>query len=260
MYFANSKGLLEFDGSHWKVYELPRKQRVRSVAIDEEGRIYTGALGEFGYWFPDEQGELVYHSLGSLIREQTFRNEEIWNILITPQGVLFQSFAFVYRYSQGKVQLLQPPATVLFLHQVRNRLFLEVMEKGLYELQGDRYSLVKGSEFLGRETVNAILPIGDRAMLIGTDRAIYRYDGTQFKPFNAQVNAFMQQNRLNRGLLIGPNLYAFGTLLNGVLITTADGQIRYHFNQKMAYRIAPYYRCVRMPTITCGLVWIKGLI
>ncbi|MVM40578.1 hypothetical protein GO730_27740 [Spirosoma sp. HMF3257] len=232
LYFANSKGLLEFDGSSWKVYELPRKQRVRSVAVDGQGRIYTGALGEFGYWFPNGQGKLVYHSLVSLIREQAFRNEEIWNILITPGGVLFQSFAFIYRYQQHKVELLQPPATVLFVHQVRNRLLLEVLGKGLYELKGDQYSLVPGSEFLGRETVNAILPVGDQDMLIGTERAIYRYDGRQFRSFNEQINAFMQRNRLNRGLLIGPGLYAFGTLLNGVLITTADGQIRYHFNQK----------------------------
>ena len=232
LYFANSKGLLEFDGSNWKVYELPRKQRVRSVAVDEQGRIYTGALGEFGYWSPNERGELMYHSLVSLIREQAFRNEEIWNILVTPQGVLFQSFAFIYRYQQGSVQLLPPPATVLFVHQVRNRLLLEVLNKGLYELLGSQYTLLKGSEFLGHETVNAILPIGDHDMLIGTERAIYRYDGNQFRPFNEQINAFMQQNRLNRGLLIGTDLYAFGTLLNGVLIITGDGQIRYHFNQK----------------------------
>ena len=50
MYYANSKGLLEFDGSRWKVYALPRRQKVRSVAIDKQGRIFTGALGEFGYW------------------------------------------------------------------------------------------------------------------------------------------------------------------------------------------------------------------
>jgi hypothetical protein len=31
MYFANSKGMLEYDGSNWKTFELPRKQIVRSV-------------------------------------------------------------------------------------------------------------------------------------------------------------------------------------------------------------------------------------
>ncbi|MBD2751711.1 hypothetical protein [Spirosoma validum] len=232
MYFANSKGLLEFDGSSWKAYELPRKQKVRSVAIDKQGRIYTGALGEFGYWLPGRDGELTYHSLAPLIQEKTFLNEEIWNILITPQGVLFQSFAFVYRYHQNQIKSLHPPASLLFIHQVRNRLLVEIIGKGLYELRGDHYVLLKGSEFLGRETVNTILPIGDSDFLVGTERAIYRYDGSQFKPFNNQLNTFIQQNRLNRGIRIGVDLYAFGTLLDGVLITTADGQVRYHFNQK----------------------------
>lgn len=232
LYFANSKGLLEFDGSHWRVYELPRRQRVRSVAVDAQGRIYTGALGEFGYWFPGKNGELAYHSLVPLIREKGFLHEEIWNILITPRGVLFQSFAYVYWYQQDHVQFLPPPYTILFVHQVRDRLLLQVQNKGLYELVGNQYVLIKGSEFLSHETVNTILPVGDRDVLVGTERALYRYDGQQFRPFSTSLNAFMQHNRLNRGLQLPSGLYAFGTLLNGVVITTADGQIRDHFSQR----------------------------
>ncbi|GAB4027129.1 ligand-binding sensor domain-containing protein [Spirosoma gilvum] len=232
MYFANSKGLLEFDGSNWRVYELPRKQQVRSVAIDQEGRIYTGALGEFGYWFPGKNGELTYHSLVPLIQEKGFLREEIWNIQVTDDGVLFQSFAYVYIYRHGHVKFLPPPATILFIHQVHNRFLLEVLGRGLYEIQGDQYHFVQGSEFLGRETVNTILPIGNQDILVGTERSIYRYDGRQFTPFNNPLNAFFQQNRLNRGVQLTPDLYAFGTLLDGVVITTAEGQIRDHFSQR----------------------------
>lgn len=232
MYFANSKGLLEFDGSNWKLYELPHKQKVRSVAIDVQGRIYTGALGEFGYWTPNSDGELTYHSVSNLIREPAFRNEEIWHIQVTPQGVLFQSFAFIYRYQKGRVQKLQAPGNMLFVHSVRNRLLLEVIDKGLYELQSDRFVLIEGSEFLGHEAIHTLLPVGDTDFLVGTERAIYRYNGSQFKVFNAQLNAVIQQNRLNRGLQVGADLYAFGTLLDGVLLTNAQGQIRYRFNQK----------------------------
>ena len=232
MYFANSKGLLEFDGSVWRVYELPGKQKVRSVAIDKQGRIYTGALGEFGYWFPGKNGVLIYHSQSFLIKQKTFQNEEIWNIQFTPTGVLFQSFAFLYRYQRGQVKQIKVPGTMLFVQAARNRLLLEVIDKGLYELQNDQLILVKGSEFLGHETINTILPLGDHELMIGTEQAIYRYDGIQFKPFNPQLNAFIQQNRLNRGLLLGTNQYAFGTILNGVLLTDAEGHIRYHFSQK----------------------------
>lgn len=232
MYFANSKGLLEFDGSVWRVYELPLKQKVRSVAIDKQGRIYTGGLGEFGYWMPGKDGLLLYHSLSALIKQKTFQNEEIWNIQFAPTGVLFQSFAFLYRYQQGQVKQIKVPGTILFVQAARNRLLLEVIDKGLYELQNDQLILVKGSEFLGRETINTILPLGEHELLIGTEQAIYRYDGNTFTPFNTQLNAFIQQNRLNRGFAIGTDQYAFGTFLNGVLLTNADGEIRYHFSQK----------------------------
>ena len=138
----------------------------------------------------------------------------------------------MYRYQSGRVQMLPPPGTILFIRLVRDRLLLEVIDKGLYELQGDTFILIKGSEFLGNESVNTLLPIGNSDILIGTERAIYRYDGRQFRPFNVRVNAFMYQNRLNRGLPIGPDQYAFGTLLNGILVTDGEGRTRYQFNQK----------------------------
>ncbi|WP_338871804.1 hypothetical protein WBJ53_26350 [Spirosoma sp. SC4-14] len=232
MYFANSKGLLEYDGVSWRVYELPRKQKVRSIAVDEQGRIFTGGLGEFGYWLPETNGQLTYHSLASLVGQQSFRTEEIWNILLTPQGILFQSFAFIYRYQQGKIQLLQPPGNILFIRQVRNRLLVGVIGKGLYEIQNNRFVLLAGSEFLGSETINTLLPLGTSDLLVGTERSIYRYDGQNFRPFNSTLNALLQQIRLNRGLAIGPDQYAFGTLLGGVLITDGNGKIRYQFNQK----------------------------
>ena len=72
MYFANSKGLLEYDDSEWKVYELPQKQKVRSVAIDKKGRIYTGGLGEFGFWLSNEKGTLIYQSLKKLRNYKEF--------------------------------------------------------------------------------------------------------------------------------------------------------------------------------------------
>lgn len=232
VYAANSKGLLEYDGSRWRLYELPRRQVVRSVAIDPQGHIYTGAQGEFGYWLPNDQGQLTYHSLRGLVREPAFRNEEIWHILPTKQGVLFQSFAYMYRYQQGRVQRLIPPGNMLFVQAVRDRLLLGVLGKGIYELRDNQFTLLPDSEFLGRETVNTLLPIDETGVLIGTERAVYRFDGVRFQPFNAQLNTLLQQNGLNRGIRLSTGLYAFGTLRDGVFVTRPDGQITDHISQK----------------------------
>lgn len=239
MYFANSKGLLEFDGSAWKVYELPQNQKIRSIAIDNKGRIFTGALGEFGFWSSNKSGVLIYHSLRNLIKESTFSTEEIWNILITPKGIIFQSFAYLYLYNpeNNLLQKLNPPGNMLFVHEVKNRFFVEIIDKGLYELKinnpiNEQFSLIKGSEFLSKESVHTILPHLENDILVGTNRGIYRYDGRQFSEFNKQTNQYIQQHQLNQGLYLGNQIYAFGTILNGVILTNQFGEIIQHFDKK----------------------------
>ena len=37
MYFGNSNGILEYDGSNWRLIQLPNSSTVRSLAIDEQG-------------------------------------------------------------------------------------------------------------------------------------------------------------------------------------------------------------------------------
>ncbi|QEC73560.1 hypothetical protein FSB73_19720 [Arachidicoccus ginsenosidivorans] len=50
MYFGNNQGLLRYDGEQWQLFTLPQKKVIRSVAADHEGKIFSGAFGEFGYW------------------------------------------------------------------------------------------------------------------------------------------------------------------------------------------------------------------
>src|SRR5574344_1576349 len=52
IYFANNKGLLEFDGSTWKLYPSSNHTIMRSV-FAYGNRIYSGCYMEFGYWERD---------------------------------------------------------------------------------------------------------------------------------------------------------------------------------------------------------------
>lgn len=232
MYVANSKGLLEYDGSRWKIYEYAQNQKIRSVAEDATGNIYTGAMGEFGIWQRNFQGELIYHSLKKQINDLSFNNEEVWNIVPTKQGILFQSFAFIYRYQNQKVVKLKAPGNILFVYEVRGRLFLEVLDKGLFELKGDNFELISGSQFLAKESVHCILPFGDNGLLIGTNKAIYVYENQKFTAFNKATNQFILQNQLNCGIQLSNGNYVFGTILNGIIITNKNGDIIEQINQK----------------------------
>lgn len=231
MYVGNSKGLLEYDGHTWKNYVLPQRQIIRSVAV-ADNRIYTGALGEFGYWLADSLGSLKYHSLTHLQKDKRSRQEEIWNILPMQDAVYFHSFAFLYRYQNNQITTLRTPGNVFYAFQIDNRLFVQIFEKGLYEWIDEQFVFVKGSEFLGKEWVRSILKAGGNTLQIGTDRAMYSYEQGQFVRQHTPASQFLAVNQLNKAIRIDEHTYLYGSVLNGAIITDENGQIRSYLNQK----------------------------
>jgi hypothetical protein len=49
MYFANSDGVLQYNGVSWKLIRLPHRTSVQSIAMDREGRIMVGSDSEIGF-------------------------------------------------------------------------------------------------------------------------------------------------------------------------------------------------------------------
>jgi DNA-binding CsgD family transcriptional regulator len=233
MYFANSKGLLEYDGASWRLYELPTKKTVRTVFIDKKGKIYTGALGEFGYWQKDINGGLKYHSLNQLVKENIFKQEEIWNIIETPEGILFQSFAYMFLYDGAKIEKIQTPGNIFFVFEANKKYYVNVIDKGLFEYKNRQFSMLPNGEFLKKESVTTILPSQrNGSILIGTQKRLFIYDGKNFTPFNQILNNYLTINQLNSGLKLANGNYVFGTILNGFIITQPDGKIIGEYNKK----------------------------
>lgn len=105
MYFANNQGLLTFDGTFWRKYPLPNKTIVRSVAVDEDGRIYVGGQSEFGYFFPAANGELSYVSLMPLLNEQARDFTDVWNITLFQNRIFFRAYRKVFEYDRKTVKV-----------------------------------------------------------------------------------------------------------------------------------------------------------
>lgn len=235
MCFANSAGLLQFDGSVWRTYPLPNRQVIRSIASDGKGRIFTGAFSEFGYWQEDHQGELKYHSLSHLIKDEIFLREEIWHILPLNNAVLFQSFSKIYLYDYKEVRPLVPPGNIMFAHQTKgNKLILPVIHSGLFELQyNNSFKLIPGSDILADRTVVCIISLNENDFLVGTaNNGIYEYRNGQFRRWNNIIQQQLTANQLNKAIRLSDGNLALGTILNGVYIISPGGELLYHLNQQ----------------------------
>ncbi|OQX81420.1 MAG: hypothetical protein B6D64_02005 [Bacteroidetes bacterium 4484_276] len=83
LYFGNTKGILEFDGTSWRKIIVENDYGVRALAIDSSGTIYVGATGAFGYLAPDSLGKMQYNSISAKYDTATIKVfPDIWRVRI----------------------------------------------------------------------------------------------------------------------------------------------------------------------------------
>ena len=100
LFFANSYGLLKFNGSRWSLFPSPNGVIVRSIK-SVENRIYAGLYENFGYWEENKQGSYEFVSLvksNDLVIEN---DEEFWNILQYDNWIIFQSLSRLIMYNES---------------------------------------------------------------------------------------------------------------------------------------------------------------
>lgn len=231
MYFGNAQGLLTYDGRYWQQHLMPNRQIVRAVAAGENGITYTGSFGELGYW-SSKNRKLTYTSLTPLIPKKSAVTDEVWKIFTDGKRVIFQTFSALYIYQDNKIKVVKAPGAFLFLQKVNNHFYIEVLGKGIYELQDNILVPLKNTGKLIPANILSILPYKNGNLLIGTSKdGLFLYNGSEYVPFNTEANGFLKAFQLNNGVRIGSKYYAFGTILNGLILIDETGNIIQRINK-----------------------------
>lgn len=230
VYFANSRGLYEFNGIEFKLYSLPGNEGVRSVYGDNEGIIFTGGFEDFGFWQKNENCVLVYHSLAGLTAMR--ENDEIWRIYKANGHIYFQSFTAIYIYNYETITVLEAPFVMLFLHLVNQRFIAQIIDHGLYWFADNKFSFIEGSHIFNQSKVHSIIPYKNNKYLIATsNQGLYVFDGKGFENFNSEASDFLKFYTCNTALKVNDSVFVFGSILNGLIVTDQDGKILMHYNK-----------------------------
>lgn len=234
LYFGNSSGMLEYDGQDWSLHHLPEKQKVRAVAADGQGRIYAGGYGEFGYWQEDGKGQLQYHSISIKSEIESIPTEEIWHIVQQDSLVFFQSFGTVFKYNAetDHLQEIRPPANILFAQLVGDQLIFPGIHGGLYEWSsGQGYQALIGTEILAGKRSSFLLPFQD-GILIGTRlQGLFFYKEGHCTVWPHPLNESLKRYEINCGRRLSDGRIAIGSILNGIYLLDAEGQLVNHVNK-----------------------------
>jgi ligand-binding sensor domain-containing protein/DNA-binding CsgD family transcriptional regulator len=231
MYFANNEGLLTYNGKYWKIYPLPNKTIVRSLKIAADGKIYVGAQDEIGYFFPDANGVLKYHSLRALIPANERQIADIWDIVNLENEIFFRSTAKILQYKEGAFRVYKPEGTWEYLGASKNFIFAQDTAKGLLSFKKGIWEIILGPKELKNATITSILNMSGDTLLISTLRnGLYQlYNNRIIKKISVDDSSFYK-HRIYNAIKINDELNAFATISAGCLITNKYGKIVQQFS------------------------------
>ncbi len=169
MYFANYRGVLEYDGVHWRLFPLPNGTPVRSLGVDSLGQVYVSGLTEMGYLAPDSLGRLIYQSLLPLLDTTFHQLPEQIQVLGTKRGAWFRGNDEGQLYRWTGDSLLHFPVThsgrqnTMFL--LGEKLWVQNSREGLLRWEESHFVEIPGSEQLQGYRFLAVTDLGNDSFL-----------------------------------------------------------------------------------------------
>ena len=243
LYFANDDGLLTFDGSYWKVYPMPNHTSIKSLAIDNAGKIYVGGDDEVGYFYPNQYGVLKFHSIKQLLPEKARQFADIWDIVIDGDQVFFRTIEAIFQYKNNHITEFDAASGWRFLTKVDQTVFAFDKDTGLVAFINGSWQPCCGKMPVAGMRITGITSFSKDTLLITTQKhGLYLLHHQTLTKKNAPIDPIFSNDLINCAQKIDSNRYAIGTAANGVLIIDAKGQLIQKFSNAEGLQNSNVYR------------------
>ena len=226
MYFANNDGLISYDGSYWKLYDIPNKTILRSLAIDKNDRIYSGAQNEFGYFDADKTGTLHYTSLINLIPKTQNQFADIWDIEIFGESVFFRASDRIFELKNNSIKVYPATSEWRFMKLVGSRLFAQDKFTGLTEFKDNGWFPVGNQKFFTEILISGMIDEGQNNYLVTTlkDGLFEMHNDSVFKK-NTSIDAELKINQVYASDRINNKEFVAGSTSEGCIVMDFNGNV-----------------------------------
>jgi AraC family chitin signaling transcriptional activator len=232
VFFANNEGLLEYNGSNWKLYPSPNETIIRSVKVIDN-KVYTGSYMEFGFWTRKSDGQLNYTSLSQTIKNKILDDEQFWNILNFDQWVVFQSLNRIYIYDTkaGNFKIISPDTGINKSFRTNNSIYFQTIIGGLFEIERGKGRLVSNNPVLKNNRIINVFSINEGLLIQTQFNGFYTLIGSALSKFSTEADSQLLASSVYSSQLLSDGNFAIGTVSNGVFIIDNEGKMKYHISQ-----------------------------
>lgn len=253
-YFGIQNCILQYDGVRWKKIILSvnvNSTVVRSMTKSKEGRIYYGAISDIGYLKTDSLGQTKLISMLDVIPESKRNFFDIWSSYSDNENVYFQSREYIFRVNtkddKKTAKVWSPQTKFMYAFCLDGNYFVQQQGLGLFKLENDSLVFVPGSEFLGKERIQVMLPYtnsnNEKQYLLGMFfSGLYTYDGKTFQPFKTEADAILKSGTiLYKGLQLKNGNYVLATTGKGLIIIDKNGKLVQQINRSVGLQDESVY-------------------
>ncbi len=244
IYVANQSGVLIYDGETWNTINLNDGKGAKSITSSVDGKtIYVGGEDEFGYIKFLRSGEPRYISLSSTLSDKGKEMGQVWAIKCINENVFFCCNHKITWFSNNKFKKSFIPTGEKFhtFFEIENTLVIREAGIGLDYLKNDVLEEIPNTSCLAAIKVRAVIPRINHTYWLCTDKGLYllsfdiNHPGHSYcSKQNLVVNDWMIENDIYCGLGINRNLYALGSLKNGVLLVDSSFNTINHIDNEIS--------------------------
>lgn len=224
LYFANNEGVLSFDGTYWKIYPLPNRTIVRSIAIGEDNKLYVGGQDEIGYFTPGKQGVLEYQSIKHLIPENSRSFADVWDVSCMGKEVFFRTNNHILQLSDNRITVY-PASNWLYMGNTSQILLAQDLTKGILRFEKDLWqTIVPRDQLPPGFLITAVLPAGkDSTFITSLKHGIYLFTNNRFSPLSSPALSHVAGYYIYDATAIDEDHFALATTLRGCIVMDKKG-------------------------------------
>lgn len=265
MYFGNNNTILQYDGYNWNKIPVPDQTYVRSLVSDHKGTIYAGGIDDFGRLVSNNYGNTIYESLSSLIND-SIKITSVWKTYADSQYIYFCTLQYIFKYHIEKEEINAIKLNFennFWSFYLNHTLYIGNYNQGLLYLDSNAVKPLTGGDYYQKKDIFSILPWDKNKLLIATREeglSFYNKKTGKVSPFSFNKNAIStNQMLLNSsvyaGVKIDCNTFAYGTIVNGLIVFDKSGKIKLHLDEETGLQdeiITNLY----MPLDGSGVLWL----
>lgn len=233
LYVGNNVGVMQYDGSQWRMIATRNKSVVRSLALAEDGNIYVGSKDDIGYL--DRSANSQYVSLIDRIPSEYHNFQDVRQTFAAKEGIYFISRNYIFRVditNNNPTKVWRTNSRFLKAFWLDDRLIVREQDTGLVELVNNNFQLLAGSERFANSNVYVVLRYDEHRLLVGTrSRGLFLMDTAGSQPWQTDIDHQLLHDTLYTGYQLTNGDFVLGTSQSGAYILSAEGKLKQHFDK-----------------------------